>query len=81
MTVPFSWKPDTWYRVKLRVANEANGAVRVQGKAWPTGQPEPAAWQIDKVDPIGNRQGSPGLFIDTQFGVYLDNFRLTPNSP
>ena len=29
---------------------------------------------IDKTDPIGNRQGAPGLFIDAQFGAYLDNF-------
>ena len=80
VTMPFSWKPETWYRLKLRVANQPNGAVRIQGKAWPTGQPEPDAWLIDKVDPIGNRQGAPGLFIDAQFGVYLDNFRLTPNN-
>jgi outer membrane protein assembly factor BamB len=80
VAVPFSWKPDSWYRLKLRVSNQANGAVRVQGKAWPTGQPEPDAWNIDKVDPIGNREGAPGLFIDAQFGVYLDNFKLTPNA-
>jgi outer membrane protein assembly factor BamB len=78
-TVPFAWKPDTWYRLKLRVENLANGQVRARGKAWAVGEPEPAAWLIDKVDPIGNRQGAPGLFIDAQFGAYLDNFTLTPN--
>jgi outer membrane protein assembly factor BamB len=79
VTVPFTWKPETWYRLKLRVENLADGAVRVLGKAWPVGQPEPAAWLIEKVDPIGNRQGAPGLFIDAQFGAYLDNFKLTAN--
>ena len=34
---------------------------------------------IDKVDPIGNRQGAPGLFIDAQFGATLDNFSITQN--
>jgi hypothetical protein len=63
----------------LRVENQPNGAVRIQGKAWPTGEPEPAAWLIDKTDPIGNRQGAPGLFLDAQFGAYLDNFSLTAN--
>jgi hypothetical protein len=77
VTVPFAWKPDTWYRLKLDAQNAPNGATRVRGKAWPAGQPEPAAWQIERVDPIGNRQGAPGLFIDAQFGAYLDNFRLT----
>jgi outer membrane protein assembly factor BamB len=79
VTVPFAWKPDTWYRLKIRVENAANGAVRIQGKAWPTGQPEPATWQIDKTDPIGNREGAPGLFIDAQFGAYYDNFKVSKN--
>ena len=79
VTVPFTWKPDTWYRLKLRVENLANGEVRAQGKAWAVGEPEPSAWTIEKVDPIGNRQGAPGLFLDAQFGAYLDNLSLTPN--
>ncbi|MBM3770225.1 MAG: hypothetical protein FJW27_02870 [Acidimicrobiia bacterium] len=79
VTVPFAWKPDAWYHLKLRVENLPNGQVRAQGKAWPTGEPEPAAWTIEKVDPIGNRQGAPGFFIDAQFGAYVDNVSLTKN--
>lgn len=78
-TVPFEWKPDTWYHLKLRVENMTEGRVRIQGKAWPTGQPEPAAWTVERIDPIGNREGSPGLFLDAQFGVFLDNFSITAN--
>jgi hypothetical protein len=77
--VPFTWKPDTWYHLKLRVENMPEGAVRVQGKAWQTGQPEPAAWAVERIDPIGNREGSPGLFLDAQFGAFLDNFSITAN--
>jgi hypothetical protein len=79
VTVPFSWKPDAWYHVKLRVENLPDGKVRAQGKAWPTGEREPAAWMIDKVDPIGNRQGAPGVFAAAQFGAYLDNVKLVAN--
>jgi outer membrane protein assembly factor BamB len=75
----FAWKADTWYRLKLRVENLANGQVRARGKAWPADQPEPAAWAIDKTDPIGNREGAPGLFIDAQFGAYVDNMTVTKN--
>jgi hypothetical protein len=78
-SVPFSWKPDTWYRLKLRVENLPDGQVRARGKAWAAGEAEPAAWLIDKTDPIGNREGAPGLFLDAQFGAYLDNFALTAN--
>jgi outer membrane protein assembly factor BamB len=77
--VPFAWKPDTWYRLKLRVENLPNGQVRARGKAWPAGAAEPAEWLIDTIDAIGNREGAPGLFLDAQFGAYLDNFSLTAN--
>jgi outer membrane protein assembly factor BamB len=79
VTKPFEWKPDTWYRLKLRVENMADGRVRIQGKAWPAAQEEPAAWAIEHIDPIGNRSGAPGLFLDAQFGAYLDNFSISSN--
>jgi outer membrane protein assembly factor BamB len=79
VSVPFAWQPDTWYRLKLRVENQPDGTVRIRGKAWPTGQPEPDAWPIDRVDPIGLREGAPGFFIDAQFGAHIDNLNLTAN--
>ena len=79
ITVPFAWKADAWYRLKLRVENLANGQVRARGKAWPVGSPEPDAWTIEMLDPIGNRQGAPGFFINAQFGAYYDNFVLAKN--
>ena len=79
VTVPYTWKADTWYHLKLRVENGPDGKVRARGKAWEAGQPEPAAWMIDKTDPIGNRNGAPGLFVDAEFGAYLDNLKLTAN--
>ena len=79
VTVPFAWKPDAWYHLKLRVENLPDGKVRARGKVWPTGQAEPAQWTIDKVDPIGNRQGAPGVFAFAQFGAYLDNIKIVAN--
>jgi outer membrane protein assembly factor BamB len=79
VTVPFAWKPDTWYRLKIRVENLPNGQVRARGKAWAATDNEPAEWMIDKTDPIGNHEGAPGLFINAPFGAYLDNFSLSKN--
>jgi outer membrane protein assembly factor BamB len=76
---PFAWKADTWYHLKLRVENTPDGKTRIRGKAWPRDEAEPGTWAIDRVDPIPNKQGSPGLFADAQFGVYFDNFKVTPN--
>lgn len=75
----FSWKPDTWYHLKLRVENKPDGTTLVRGKAWKTGDPEPAEWTIEKLDRTPNRSGSPGLFADAQFGAYFDNLKVTAN--
>jgi outer membrane protein assembly factor BamB len=79
VAVPFSWKPDTWYHLKLRVDNTADGKTRIRGKAWATAESEPASWLIDRVDPIPNREGSPGLFGDATYGVFYDNLKVTAN--
>jgi hypothetical protein len=78
MTVaaPFAWKPDTWYRMKLRVENLSDGTARVQGKAWPRGGAEPDGWLVEKIDRIAHRQGSPGLYADAPYGAYFDNLRV-----
>jgi outer membrane protein assembly factor BamB len=75
----FDWKADTWYHLKLRVENLPDGKVRARGKAWPAGQPEPDAWTIEKIDPIGNHKGAPGFFIDAEFGAAIDNIKVTSN--
>jgi outer membrane protein assembly factor BamB len=79
VAVPYEWKADTWYHLKLRVENMPDGKVRARGKAWPTGQPEPANWMIEKIDPIGNHKGAPGFFIDADFGAYIDNIKVASN--
>ena len=78
-TAPYIWKADTWYHLKLRVETLPDGKVRARGKACPTGEAEPSAWMIDKTDPIGNRTGAPGLFVDAEFGAYLDNLKIVAN--
>jgi outer membrane protein assembly factor BamB len=79
--VPFVWKPDTWYHLKLRVDNKPRGLTLVRGKAWPKGEPEPAEWTVEKSDALGHREGSPGLYADPNSEVYFDNLRVTVNQP
>jgi hypothetical protein len=76
---PFAWKPDTRYRVRLRVENHPQGEVRAFGKAWPVGEPEPAEWTLERVDPGGHRQGSPGLYADAPVEVWFDNVTVATN--
>jgi outer membrane protein assembly factor BamB len=74
-----TWPVDTWYRMKLRVANQADGTTLVQGKVWPSAEREPDAWTIEKVDRIPHREGAPGLYGDGISDVFFDNFKVYKN--
>ena len=80
----------TWREILLAAehlpnATELRGTVRVAGSdivvlvkggsAWPAAETEPDAWPIDRVDPIPNKQGSPGIFADAQFGGHRHHQR------
>ena len=79
VTAPFAWKPDTWYRMKLRVENLPGGAVKAMGKVWPVGETEPAAWLVERTDPIPNTHGSPGIYSDAPVEVFFDNLKVVSN--
>lgn len=79
VSVPFAWKADTWYRVKLQVERLADGKVRARGKAWLAAETEPAAWMIERVDPIPNLQGSPGIFGAAPAEIFFDNLKVYAN--
>jgi len=79
VTIPFAWKPDTWYRLKLRVENLPDGKVRARGKVWLASESEPADWMIERIDPIPNRQGAPGIFGNGLAEIYFDNLKVYPN--
>jgi hypothetical protein len=81
MTAPMTVRPDTWYRLKLRIERLPDGSVRARGKAWPVGEPEPEKWTLERTDPPGMSitMGSPGLYGDAPFDIYFDNLKVTPN--
>jgi outer membrane protein assembly factor BamB len=62
--VAFDWKPDVWYRLKMRVDPKGEGGV-ARGKVWARGDPEPAQWTIEMDDPLPTFEGSPGLVAYT----------------
>ena len=82
---PFKFDKDVWYTMKLEVQALDGDKVRARGKVWPKGQPEPAAWTIERVDPIGSHKGSPGLYADAPSRVgggselYYDNIKVYKN--
>jgi outer membrane protein assembly factor BamB len=79
VSMPFAWKPDTWYRLKLQVENLPDGKTRARGKVWLASESEPAAWMIERVDPIPNKQGAPGVFGNALAELYFDNLKVYAN--
>jgi outer membrane protein assembly factor BamB len=79
VAIPYAWKPDTWYRLKLQVENLPDGKTRARGKVWAAGEAEPAAWMIERIDPIPNRQGAPGIFGNGLAELYFDNIKVYAN--
>jgi outer membrane protein assembly factor BamB len=83
--VPFTWTKDTWYTMKLEVQNMGGGKVRARGKVWPRGETEPAAWTVERIDPLGSVKGAAGLYADapSQAGggseLYYDNIKVFGN--
>ena len=80
VSIPFAWKPDTWYRMKLEVQNLPDGKVRARGKVWLASETEPAAWMIERIDPIPNRQGAPGIYGSALSELYFDNIKVYRNN-
>lgn len=71
-TFQFTWKPNVWYSMKLRVDVDKGKAV-ARGKVWPKGQEEPKEWTIAVEDSLPNKEGSPGL--------HANSTGILPNSP
>jgi outer membrane protein assembly factor BamB len=76
--VPFEWKPDAWYTMKLRV-DVKNGQGEIKGKVWPKGQNEPEAWTIAVTDPKPSVSGCPGVFYFSLADAYYDDVEVTEN--
>lgn len=79
-TKEFSWKPNVWYRMKLRAENQGKIAV-LKAKVWPRDQQEPKEWSLEAKDESPNVTGSPGLYGNaTNAEIFLDNIEVVPNS-
>jgi len=85
-SVPYDWKPDVWYRMKVRVDPRGEKGV-VRGKVWPRDEPEPGQWTIEVEDSFPTLSGSPGFTaftpgITTRSQgplVFFDNILVTKN--
>jgi len=75
----YEWKDESWTSLRVQVRKAASGWI-VEGKAWPAGTPEPAAWSITfetKEEPSAGRAGIWGSpFSGTP--IRFDDLDLSP---
>ena len=78
-SVAYEWKDESWTSLRVQVRKAKDGWV-VEGKAWPAGTPEPAAWTITfptKEEPPAGRAGIWGSpFAGTP--IRFDDLDLAP---
>jgi hypothetical protein len=82
-SVPFSWVPNQWYKIKSRVDVASDGSGVVRAKAWKKGDEEPSSWTIEVPHKHAHPEGAPGLFSFSpqEQRAWIDNISVTPNSP
>ncbi len=84
--VPFDWRPEVWYRAKMRVEPSEAEAV-IKAKVWPRDEAEPDDWNIVVHDPCPNQEGSPGIYAYSKgtsaskhgASCYFDNYKVMLN--
>ncbi|MBT4867951.1 MAG: PQQ-like beta-propeller repeat protein [Planctomycetaceae bacterium] len=81
--IPFAWKADTWYTMKLQTNLEEQDGKTVavlKGKVWARGEEEPKEWTIEWTDAPANTEGSPGLFGNAKDSeLFIDNVKVLAN--
>ena len=74
---PYSWHPNIWYRMKVRVDNSVKAAL-IRAKVWRRDTPEPAKWSIEAEDSIPHRHGAPGIYGYSSADILYDNISVRP---
>jgi outer membrane protein assembly factor BamB len=78
-TKAFTAEPNTWYTLKLKVAN-VDGKAIAQGKVWKRDEKEPDKWSLELTDTRPITHGAPGMHCNaTDAEIYIDNVLVTAN--
>ena len=76
--VPFEWREDKWYTMKLTVEVGPDRAL-VYGKVWERGTREPEEWTITAEDSMRISSGSPGIYGYSPVDIFFDNVQVMEN--
>ena len=77
-TAPFTWKSETWVKVKLEVKKVEEKKWTVSAKAWPEGETEPQTSLITHEDATLKGQGKCSIWATPYSAtpVYFDDVKI-----
>lgn len=61
-SVPFKWTSGKWLHLRLQIRENGANAYKIEGKVWPDGQPETAAWRISLDEKEAPRPGRAAIW-------------------
>ena len=76
---PCAWESGAWTRLRLQVRKVKDGEWTVEGKVWPDGSPEPAAWLVSDSETTEPPTGRAGLWGNPFSGtpIRFDDLKVT----
>ena len=69
---------ETWYRIVHRVEDLPGERVLYSVKCWPDGQPEPARWDLQAIEPGRKFAGGSACLIAHHTDVTFGNVEVSP---
>jgi hypothetical protein len=78
-SVPYAWKSGAWTMFKLQVRSAGDQLWKVEGKAWPQTEPEPADWTVVLDEKTAPHPGRASLWGAPYSGtpIRFDDLLLT----
>jgi hypothetical protein len=82
-SVPYEWRSGKWTRLRLQVHKTPEGHWKIEGRAWPEDNQEPAEWMIAVVDERELPTGRASVFGSPFSGTPLrfDDLRVERIAP
>jgi hypothetical protein len=79
VTVPFTWASDAWTSLRIQVRKTGSSWI-IEGKAWPSGAPEPEKWMITTEEKESLPVGRAGIWASpySGFPIRIDDLLVIP---
>ena len=78
-SAPLVWETGAWTMLRLQARRASDGDLKLEGKAWKQGIPEPKGWTVMQSDKTGAPAGRPSLWASPFAGtpIRFDDLKIS----